>query len=154
MAQDHIEAQGNGSPVRARDEKAGSMTSARRPMTRAQLEEVLAKDCWGNACTQATNMGFLWADVADEVKDLMRRPSIPTNTREVQVAVVNTTGSHRPVPAYHISFEEIGKDAVNGSSIGINGVSREEAVLWLRSAADLLESGKDLRLGGFVVRQR
>ena len=81
----------------------------------------------------------------------MGHPSDDGLSSRFQTAVISDTGKARSVPSYSIHFEEIGEAAVNGVSIQIHGCSRESAIRWLRSAADMLEGGQSLSIKGFVV---
>lgn len=68
--------------------------------------------------------------------------------QDIQLATIASVGHARSWPRFDFSLMENVKEAAGGH-IQVAGATREEAVSWLRHAANAIEAGKMLRVGFF-----
>jgi hypothetical protein len=68
--------------------------------------------------------------------------------QDIQVASVAHVGKGIAWPQYILALEENDQES-SGARIQISGASREQAIVWLRTAALALEQNRPLRVMAF-----
>lgn len=72
--------------------------------------------------------------------------------QDITIMDCSMTGEKRRLswPLFTFTLEEMGEHGVSGAHYRINGATRAEALRWLRSAIQALESERPLEIGGFA----
>lgn len=73
----------------------------------------------------------------------------PKPQQDMQLATIVNVGHALEWPRYDLHLTENERE-IRGGDINVQGVSRKEAIAWLRNAADAMEAGKLLRVGFFA----